>query len=139
MEAGNNATNFKPIHQTSSPSLVDGIPQNIGVATRSIGANSREEDGISVEMKEHDLAEDGDREREKGIHNFGSTIIGQNSNNVELSFNMLSQFFDMPILEASKKLKVGLTVLKKRCRFYDIPWWPHGKVKNINSFVLKIQ
>ena len=124
---------------TSSPSLMDGTSQNIGVAKRSIGANSREEDGISVEMKEHDLAEDGDREREKGIHNFGSTIIGQNSNNVELSFNMLSKYFDMPILEASKKLKVGLTVLKKRCRFFGIPRWPHRKMKSLNSLIHNIQ
>ena len=124
---------------TSSPSLVDGIPQNIGVATRSTGANCQEENGISVDMKDLDLVEDGDREREKGIHNFGPAITGQNSEKVELSFNMLSQFFDMPIHEASKKLKVGHGVLKRRCRFYGIPWWPHGKVKNINSFVLNIQ
>ena len=129
---------------TSSPSLMDGTSQNIGVAKRSIGANSREEDGSFVDMKDKpkevlDLVEDGDREREKGIHNFGSTIIGQNSNNVELSFNMLSQFFDMPILEASKKLKVGLTVLKKRCRFFGIPRWPHRKMKSLNSLIHNIQ
>ena len=129
---------------TSSPSLMDGTSQNIGVAKRSIGANSREEDGSFVDMKDKpkevlDLVEDGDREREKGIHNFGSTIIGQNSNNVELSFNMLSQFFDMPILEASKKLKVGHGVLKKRCRFFGIPRWPHRKMKSLNSLIHNIQ
>ena len=124
---------------TSSPSLVDGIPQNIGVATRSTGANCQEENGISVDMKDLDLVEDGDREREKGIHNFGPTITGRNSKNVELSFNMLSKYFDMPILEASKKLKVGLTVLKKRCRLFGIPRWPHRKMKSLNSLIHKIQ
>ena len=129
---------------TSSPSLMDGISQNIGVATRSIGVNCREEDGISVDMKDKpkkvlDLVEDGDCEREKGIHNFGPTITGRNSKNVELSFNMLSKYFDMPILEALKKLKVGLTVLKKRCRFFGIPRWPHRKMKSLNSLIHKIQ
>ena len=124
---------------TSSPSLMDGISQNIGVATRSTGANCQEENGISVDMKDLDLVEDGDREREKGIHNFGPTITGRNSKNVELSFNMLSKYFDMPILEASKKLKVGLTVLKKRCRFFGIPRWPHRKMKSLNSLIHKIQ
>ena len=129
---------------TSSPSLMDGTSQNIGVAKRSIGANSREEDGSFVDMKDKpkevlDLVEDGDREREKGIHNFGPTITVRNSKNVELSFNMLSKYFDMPILEASKKLKVGLTVLKKRCRFFGIPRWPHRKMKSLNSLIHNIQ
>mgnify|MGYP000235160700 CR=1 FL=1 len=128
---------------TSSTSLMDGISQNIGMATRSTGANCRE-DGISVDMKDKpkkvlDLVEERDCEREKGIHKFVPTITGRNSKNVELSFNMLSQFFDMPIDEASKKLKVGHGVLKRRCRFYGIPRWPHRKMKSLNSLIHNIQ
>jgi hypothetical protein len=45
----------------------------------------------------------------------------------------------MPITQASKELKVGLTVLKKRCREFGIPRWPHRKMKSLDSLIQNIQ
>ncbi|KAJ7299376.1 hypothetical protein O6H91_Y241500 [Diphasiastrum complanatum] len=42
-------------------------------------------------------------------------------------------------IRASKKLKVGLTVLKKRCREFGIPRWPHRKLKSLDSLIHNMQ
>ncbi|KAH7300652.1 hypothetical protein KP509_24G073100 [Ceratopteris richardii] len=57
----------------------------------------------------------------------------------ELTKDELTHYFNMPIAQASKELKVGLTVLKKRCRIIGIPRWPHRKMKSINGLIRNIQ
>ena len=57
----------------------------------------------------------------------------------EITLHELSQYFHMPITQASKELKVGLTVLKKRCREFGIPRWPHRKMKSLDSLIQNIQ
>lgn len=57
----------------------------------------------------------------------------------EITLHELSHYFHMPITQASKELKVGLTVLKKRCREFGIPRWPHRKMKSLNSLIQNIQ
>lgn len=51
----------------------------------------------------------------------------------------LVKYFDVPITEASKRLKVGLTVLKRKCREFGIPRWPHRKIKSLNSLIQNLQ
>lgn len=38
-----------------------------------------------------------------------------------LTFELVSQYFYMPITQAARELNVGLTILKKRCRELGIP------------------
>ncbi|KAG6550763.1 hypothetical protein Mapa_007667 [Marchantia paleacea] len=57
----------------------------------------------------------------------------------EITLSELSNYFNMPITQASKELKVGLTVLKKRCREFGIPRWPHRKMKSLDSLIHNIQ
>lgn len=57
----------------------------------------------------------------------------------DITLHDLSQYFHMPITQASKELKVGLTVLKKRCREFGIPRWPHRKMKSLDSLIQNIQ
>ncbi|KAF8779801.1 hypothetical protein HU200_002062 [Digitaria exilis] len=45
----------------------------------------------------------------------------------ELTFELVSRHFCMPIKQAARELSVGVTVLKKRCRQLGIPRWPHRK------------
>ncbi|CAM6044213.1 unnamed protein product [Sphagnum compactum] len=79
-----------------------------------------------------------------GINVF-STVTGPPSHRgptermTDITLNELSRFFHMPITQASKKLKVGLTVLKKRCREFGIPRWPHRKMKSLDSLIQNIQ
>eukprot|EP00873_Tetraselmis_striata_P007903 jgi/Tetstr1/428167/TSEL_018218.t1 len=39
----------------------------------------------------------------------------------------------MPIQEASKLLGIGVTVLKRKCRQYNIPRWPYRKLKSLQN------
>ncbi|XP_059439374.1 protein RKD5-like isoform X2 [Corylus avellana] len=51
----------------------------------------------------------------------------------------LAKYFDLPIVEASRNLKVGLTVLKKKCREFGIARWPHRKIKSLGSLIQDLQ
>lgn len=52
-----------------------------------------------------------------------------------LELDEIQKYFDVPITKAAKELKVGLTVLKKRCRELNIMRWPHRKIKSLRSLV----
>ena len=39
----------------------------------------------------------------------------------------------MPIQDAAKLLNTGVTVLKRKCRQYNIPRWPYRKLKSIQN------
>ncbi|KAL7227490.1 hypothetical protein ACSBR1_022363 [Camellia fascicularis] len=52
-----------------------------------------------------------------------------------LELDEIQKYFDVPITKAAKELKVGLTVLKKRCRELNIMRWPHHKIKSLRSLV----
>ncbi|KAL3527293.1 hypothetical protein ACH5RR_011949 [Cinchona calisaya] len=56
-----------------------------------------------------------------------------------LALEDLAKYFDVPIIEASKNLNVGLTVLKKKCREFGIPRWPHRKIKSLDSLIHDLQ
>lgn len=51
----------------------------------------------------------------------------------------LVKYFDLPIAEASRNLKVGLTVLKRKCRELGIPRWPHRKIKSLDNLIRNLQ
>lgn len=57
----------------------------------------------------------------------------------KITLSDLVKYFDMPIAEASKKLNVGLTVLKRKCREFGIPRWPHRKIKSLDSLIQNLQ
>ncbi|KAM3225067.1 hypothetical protein ACQJBY_058044 [Aegilops geniculata] len=52
-----------------------------------------------------------------------------------LTFELVSQFFCMPIHEAARELNVGMTFLKKRCRELGIRRWPARKVRSLQKVI----
>ncbi|CAL1366385.1 unnamed protein product [Linum trigynum] len=52
-----------------------------------------------------------------------------------LELEEIQKYFDVPITRAAKEMKVGLTVLKRRCRELNIMRWPHRKIKSLNSLI----
>ncbi|VVB10163.1 unnamed protein product [Arabis nemorensis] len=56
-----------------------------------------------------------------------------------LSLEDLSKYFGVPIVEASQRLNIGLTVLKKKCREFGIPRWPHRKIKSLDTLIHDLQ
>lgn len=56
-----------------------------------------------------------------------------------LELDEIKKYFDLPITKAAKELKVGLTVLKKRCRELNISRWPHRKIKSLKSLIHNVK
>ncbi|XVF53381.1 hypothetical protein PTKIN_Ptkin05aG0094900 [Pterospermum kingtungense] len=56
-----------------------------------------------------------------------------------LELDEIQKYFDFPISKAAKKMKVGLTVLKKRCRELNIMRWPHRKIKSLKSLINNVK
>ncbi|KAK3034718.1 hypothetical protein RJ639_032671 [Escallonia herrerae] len=52
-----------------------------------------------------------------------------------LELDEIQKHFHVPITKAAKELRVGLTVLKKRCRELNIMRWPHRKIKSLKSLI----
>ncbi|KAJ4977471.1 hypothetical protein NE237_002577 [Protea cynaroides] len=57
----------------------------------------------------------------------------------ELTKQVISSYFYMPITQAAKELNVGLTLLKKRCRELGINRWPHRKLMSLQTLIKNIQ
>lgn len=56
-----------------------------------------------------------------------------------LSKETIALYFNMPITLAAKELKIGLTLLKKRCRELSIQRWPHRKLKSLQELTNSIK
>ncbi|CAN6705867.1 unnamed protein product [Malus baccata var. baccata] len=56
-----------------------------------------------------------------------------------LELDEIQKYFDVPITQAAKELKVGLTVLKRRCRELNIMRWPHRKIKSLNALIENVK
>ncbi|KAF9607973.1 hypothetical protein IFM89_003893 [Coptis chinensis] len=56
-----------------------------------------------------------------------------------IALDDLVKYFGLPITEASRNLKVGLTVLKRKCRELGIPRWPHRKIKSLDTLIHDLQ
>ncbi|KAG5251119.1 RWP-RK domain-containing family protein [Salix suchowensis] len=58
---------------------------------------------------------------------------------VELELEEIQKHFNKPITQAAREMKVGLTVLKKRCREFRIMRWPHRKIKSLTSLINNVK
>ncbi|WOH06659.1 hypothetical protein DCAR_0626087 [Daucus carota subsp. sativus] len=56
-----------------------------------------------------------------------------------LELDEIRKHFNLPLTEAAKKLNVGPTVLKKRCRELNIKRWPHRKIKSLQCLINNIK
>ncbi|XP_020082039.1 protein RKD5-like [Ananas comosus] len=56
-----------------------------------------------------------------------------------IALSDIVKYFNLPIVEASRNLKIGLTVLKRKCREFGIPRWPHRKIKSLDSLIHDLQ
>ncbi|KAF9601940.1 hypothetical protein IFM89_024274 [Coptis chinensis] len=56
-----------------------------------------------------------------------------------ISFDDISKYFGRPVREACANLKVGQTVLKRKCRDFGIPKWPYRKIKSLDNLIHNIK
>ncbi|KAG8083062.1 hypothetical protein GUJ93_ZPchr0014g46559 [Zizania palustris] len=56
-----------------------------------------------------------------------------------ITLSDIAQYFHLPIREASKTLKIGVSILKRKCRQYNIPRWPHRKIKSLDSLIQDLE
>ncbi|CAL5188246.1 unnamed protein product [Lathyrus oleraceus] len=93
---------------------------------------------LPYEKDEPELLDDGtDFESSSGF--VGKKKRAPSYHVAKITLSDLVKYFDMPIAEASKKLNVGLTVLKRKCREFGIPRWPHRKIKSLDSLIQNLQ
>ncbi|KAJ8621827.1 hypothetical protein MRB53_030356 [Persea americana] len=76
------------------------------------------------------------RDEEKRTH---GKCIGRLRSSNSIEFDDIKKYFYVPITQAAKELKVGLTVLKKRCRELGISRWPNRKMNSIRSLILNVK
>ena len=55
------------------------------------------------------------------------------------SFDSISKYFHLPLAEASGKLGICATILKKICRSYGIKRWPHRKIRSLDNMIQKYE
>ncbi|XP_016448453.2 protein NLP4-like [Nicotiana tabacum] len=60
---------------------------------------------------------------------------GRHKKSDTLELDEIQRYFHVPINKAAKELRVGLTVLKKRCRELNIMRWPHRKIKSLQTLI----
>ncbi|KAK8941637.1 Protein RKD3 [Platanthera guangdongensis] len=57
----------------------------------------------------------------------------------DIGFEEVAQHFRVPINIAAKELKIGVTLLKQRCRELNIPRWPCRKLKSLDALIKNVQ
>ncbi|KAJ4955503.1 hypothetical protein NE237_012286 [Protea cynaroides] len=58
---------------------------------------------------------------------------------IEIDLDEIKKHFNVPITKAAREMRVGLTVLKKRCRELNINRWPHRKIKSLASLIENVK
>ncbi|KAL6132135.1 hypothetical protein ACLB2K_070506 [Fragaria x ananassa] len=71
----------------------------------------------------------------RGTSNRGRCSTQMKIKSDALELEGIKQYFNLPITKAAKELKVGVTLLKRRCRELNIMRWPHRKIKSLNSLI----
>jgi len=67
------------------------------------------------------------------LTNSSTSIIRKRSSS--LQYDDIKKHFDVPITMAAKKMNVGVTNLKKRCRELNITRWPHRKLRSLTVLI----
>ncbi|KAJ8536898.1 hypothetical protein K7X08_035299 [Anisodus acutangulus] len=65
--------------------------------------------------------------------------IGRHKKSDTLELDEIQRYFHVPITTAAKELRVGLTVLKKRCRELNIMRWPHRKLRSLRTLIHSVK
>jgi len=56
-----------------------------------------------------------------------------------IDYETLKRNFHLPMSQVAQELGVCATVLKKLCRQYNIPRWPHRKIKSLNKMITALE
>ncbi|KAJ9146536.1 hypothetical protein P3X46_028786 [Hevea brasiliensis] len=114
--------------------------QDLNINDYFLGNNSWDED-VVVDAKptidnivkcDDDFGATSSKEKEK-------RVVSGRKRSAPLELVEIRKHFDVPITKAAKKMKVGLTVLKKRCRELGITRWPHRKIRSLKSLISNVK
>ncbi|KAL3570543.1 hypothetical protein D5086_027792 [Populus alba] len=96
--------------------------------------------GFSMFLVQSDCASSSSmKEEEEEEEEEESRKMSGRKRSVALELEEIQKHFNMPITQAAREMKVGLTVLKKRCRELKIMRWPHRKIKSLNSLINNVK
>ena len=102
--------------------------ENDEIINQTIENNNNDSSDLSNSDNDNNTDENFENNTEK-------TLV----NNLNICFDDLSKFFDVPFKEVCKKYGKGTTVMKKKCDKIGIPKWPFRRLKKLYSLRSKLQ
>ncbi|XP_057840050.2 protein RKD2 isoform X2 [Cryptomeria japonica] len=109
--------------------LIDQNPELEGTGI----ASSRDSSMLRSKSSTKEVPISMEKDENRQVHHAPSKRVAN------IALKDLAKYFDVPITEASRRLEVGLTVLKRKCREFGIPRWPHRKIKSLNNLIENLQ
>ncbi|OEL16340.1 hypothetical protein BAE44_0022641 [Dichanthelium oligosanthes] len=98
--------------------------------------HSGEQEKTSDEADSSEYDSDGDPQSDKELVPPVQKKPRANRKHIDsITLDEITQYFHIPIREASKTLQIGVSILKRKCRKYGIPRWPHRKIKSLDSLI----
>ncbi|KAL2339603.1 hypothetical protein Fmac_007543 [Flemingia macrophylla] len=88
-----------------------------------------------VKKEEEEEEEEEDNAEKKPLPRPRSSVKKNKTKSCALEFEQIKKYFGVPINEAAKRMDVGLTLLKRRCRELNIMRWPHRKLKSLQTII----
>lgn len=95
-------------------------------------------EGDEVDSDDDDDAMDGSSD-EDGNKRHSIRPHGKSTKARVITRNALREVYDLPINEAASQLGIGVTVLKKYCRKFDIKRWPYRKRKSMLKLIHTVE
>lgn len=128
------------LHLPSCENLGDCLGSSNNNIVNNNGINESSE-GTSMVMQQRSELANGSRNDDVVVGGGGAKRHsgGRTTKSGGLGMEEIQKYFHVPITKAAKELKVGLTVLKKRCRELNIMRWPHRKIKSLKSLIHNVK
>ncbi|CAN6268910.1 unnamed protein product [Urochloa humidicola] len=118
---------YKDLQKVFRFPKVEKVPQRCGAKEQPIHSDEADSSGSDS---------DGDPQSDKELAPPVQKQPRANRKHIDsITLAEIAPYFHLPIREASKTLKIGVSILKRKCRNYGIPRWPHRKIKSLDSLI----
>ncbi|CAL5030554.1 unnamed protein product [Urochloa decumbens] len=122
---------YKDLQKVFQFPKVENVPQRCGAKEQPIHSDEADSSGSDS---------DGDTQSDKELVLPVQKQPRANRKHIDsITLDEIAQYFHLPIREASKTLKIGVSILKRKCRNYGIPRWPHRKIKSLDSLISDLE
>ncbi|CAN6276607.1 unnamed protein product [Urochloa humidicola] len=122
---------YKDLQKVFRFPKVENVPQRCGAKEQPVHSDEADSSGSDS---------DGDPQSDKELVPPVQKQPRANRKHIDsITLVEIAPYFHLPISEASKTLKIGVSILKRKCRKYGIPRWPHRKIKSLDSLITDLE